>query len=258
MVGTPSNTHSTEKYTAQGGGWRAVLADSTLGADILPGGLADNIPDSKFNPAALKKGMGVEREHSTNPQVAKEITKDHLTEDGRYYDKLQAIERAASSSSAPTPSLFDPRGRLDRVVQPGTGVHDEQQGMPHDQNFMHVAPSPLGGVGLFAYRPIKAGTTIYRTRPEEDLVVPLHKVKALPPDQQRLYHTFGVVLEGRSAIVVPKDFNHMSIIWYINHSATSPNVETPDGSDYRTTRDVLPGEELLVDYNTFDSDDNQY
>lgn len=59
--------------------------------DLLPGGKGDARPDWMFDPIQLARGIAVEREHTTNPAVAKEIAKDHLTEDPQYYVKLAAI-----------------------------------------------------------------------------------------------------------------------------------------------------------------------
>lgn len=60
--------------------------------DLLPGGEADNVPDSKFPPAALAQGKAHEHEHTNNDQIAAEIAKDHLQEDPKYYKKIEAIE----------------------------------------------------------------------------------------------------------------------------------------------------------------------
>lgn len=54
-------------------------------ADILPGGEGDDKPDDVFNKKDLTKGTRHETEHTTNPAIAKEIAKDHLTEHPRYY-----------------------------------------------------------------------------------------------------------------------------------------------------------------------------
>lgn len=40
----------------------------------------------------LEKGINVEKEHTDNEDMAKEIAMDHLTEDPNYYTKLQSIE----------------------------------------------------------------------------------------------------------------------------------------------------------------------
>lgn len=59
----------------------------------LKGGKGDNRPDSDFDPEQLKNGIKVEMEHTKDSKVAKEIAKDHLTEDPNYYKKLKKIEK---------------------------------------------------------------------------------------------------------------------------------------------------------------------
>jgi len=61
-------------------------------AEMVEGGKADNKPDSDFPQAQIAKGKKVEREHTKNPELAKEIAKDHLTEDKKYYDHLKEME----------------------------------------------------------------------------------------------------------------------------------------------------------------------
>lgn len=52
-----------------------------------------NIPDSKFDPKQLAKGVKVEHEHTNNKEIAKAIAKAHLSEDPKYYIKLSKIEK---------------------------------------------------------------------------------------------------------------------------------------------------------------------
>lgn len=58
-----------------------------LNQDILHGGLGDNKPDSSFDPKELSMGEKHETEHTDNSLIAKEIAKDHLSEDPKYYEK---------------------------------------------------------------------------------------------------------------------------------------------------------------------------
>jgi hypothetical protein len=60
--------------------------------DKLPGGLGDQKTDQDFDKRQLDKGVKVEMEHTTDPELAREIVRDHLTEDPKYYDKLETIE----------------------------------------------------------------------------------------------------------------------------------------------------------------------
>jgi len=61
--------------------------------DSIKGGLADGIPDRAFNKRELNKGIKVEFEHVDKRNLAKEISKDHLSEDKNYYKKLATIEK---------------------------------------------------------------------------------------------------------------------------------------------------------------------
>lgn len=63
--------------------------------DLLHGGKADNVPDREFSPKSLAEGKEDEREHTDNDQIAKEIAKDHLSQDPRYYAKEKLIEKMA-------------------------------------------------------------------------------------------------------------------------------------------------------------------
>jgi hypothetical protein len=60
--------------------------------DQLPGGLGDDKTPEDFDPKAVEKGRKVELEHTDDPDLATEITLDHLSEDPLYYDKLETIE----------------------------------------------------------------------------------------------------------------------------------------------------------------------
>lgn len=76
---------------------RHIIANAAkkTAADLLPGGEADNKPDSQFPPKALAEGKRHEHEHTGNDQIAKEIAKDHLQEDPAYYEKEKLIQKTA-------------------------------------------------------------------------------------------------------------------------------------------------------------------
>ena len=69
--------------------------------DSLPGGLGDCEPDNRFDPEQLNKGIEIELEHTDDKDLAKEISKDHLTEAPNYYitdkgeDRLKVLEEEA-------------------------------------------------------------------------------------------------------------------------------------------------------------------
>lgn len=64
--------------------------------DFLTGGLADELPLEGFDPEALARGTAIEREHTHDLRIAREIASDHLAEHPLYYDEdvgLPAMER---------------------------------------------------------------------------------------------------------------------------------------------------------------------
>lgn len=60
--------------------------------ELVHGGKADNKPDSEFPKDQLRMGHKVEKEHTDSKQIANEISKDHLTEDPKYYSHLKEME----------------------------------------------------------------------------------------------------------------------------------------------------------------------
>jgi tRNA nucleotidyltransferase (CCA-adding enzyme) len=66
--------------------------------ELLPGGRADGMPDSDFNPKALKTGTDIEVwEHGVDRGIAKEVTKDHLVEHPDFYDNHDDADKAAAA-----------------------------------------------------------------------------------------------------------------------------------------------------------------
>lgn len=64
--------------------------------DKIPGGLGDKRSPEDFDPKQLAKGVKIEMEHTDDPELAQEISRDHLTEDPAYYTKLEKIEKHAA------------------------------------------------------------------------------------------------------------------------------------------------------------------
>jgi len=60
--------------------------------EYIKGGMAAG-RDKNFSPVQIRKGIKVEMEHTHNPKVAREIAKDHLMEDPKYYNHLHQMEK---------------------------------------------------------------------------------------------------------------------------------------------------------------------
>lgn len=105
--------------------------------DKIPGGLADRKYPSDFDPKALSKGQKVELEHTSDKDFAREIAMDHLTEDPKYYDKLETMEKESSSHWA------------NLNLQPGTwdDVSKSQMGDRDRDRLWHIHRLSYDAVG---------------------------------------------------------------------------------------------------------------
>lgn len=59
--------------------------------DIQANVVADVVNTQDPNSQELQKGIKVEMEHTDDPEIAKKIAQDHLSEDPQYYSKLNKI-----------------------------------------------------------------------------------------------------------------------------------------------------------------------
>lgn len=66
----------------------------TFAQEKIPGGNADKKSPTDFPKKDLEKGKKVEIEHTNNPDIAEEITMDHLEEHEDYYVGLEHMENA--------------------------------------------------------------------------------------------------------------------------------------------------------------------
>lgn len=127
-------------------------------ADLLPGGIGDNKPDSAFNTSSLARGIREEKEHTRRPAVAKEIAKDHLTEDAGAYKKAAgfsapALTTAKKKKEREQSSFFD-RWALPAAAAAGTlglGSTAIAAGIP--RNSVEQAKHFLRTTEQYAYNP---------------------------------------------------------------------------------------------------------
>ena len=63
--------------------------------DTISGGRADKKTDADFSSKQMAMGQKVEREHTTDPKKAREISRDHLEEFPDYYSRLHKMEAKA-------------------------------------------------------------------------------------------------------------------------------------------------------------------
>ena len=72
--------------------------DDEANSDSCQVGKHIDTPEENFDPKELRAGMEVEKEHTDDPEIAKQIAKDHLSEIPDYYTRLLKMEAEAKGS----------------------------------------------------------------------------------------------------------------------------------------------------------------
>lgn len=100
-----------DKKTANPGHLVSAAMEKKSWQDELSGGKADKKSPSEFDPKSLRAGMHVEREHTSNKHLQKEVAMDHLTEDPHYYEKLRVME-GSTEKKATQRGFFDELSKI--------------------------------------------------------------------------------------------------------------------------------------------------
>lgn len=118
-----------------------------------------------------------------------------------------------------------------------------------DQFSFILKPSTIegAGVGVFAAHDIKEGTLLRLFGDKEYSEGQISTTREYY-DVPDIFRTYCIYKEG-GKILCPLDFGNMPLGWYLNHSENSNTIEKEDG--WYTKKDIKEGEEILIDYNTF-------
>ena len=95
------------------------------------------------------------------------------------------------------------------------------------------------GVGVFASCAIKKGTHLRLFQNEA-------KIRRREKVPEVFLHY--CVAKNKEEVYSPKDFGHMELGWYLNHSR-EPNAFCETDLDCFALRDIEQGEEILINYN---------
>lgn len=124
-------------------------------SDKIKGGLADKKKPSDFDSEAIKAGVKVEMEHTNDPDLAREIAMDHLTEDPHYYKKLKTIEKSSygpKSISGEKVSLYSEKDNINRKSR---RVGDVYENVGQNKAAYKFTPSAQGTFAQQADREAK-------------------------------------------------------------------------------------------------------
>lgn len=124
--------------------------------------------------------------------------------------------------------------------------------LPHEDVWTRLGVSRISGVGVFAIRPIPAGTNVFANDQAQ-----MHWIDArqlgdeLSPAEKQLYSDFTVRRGTRLAC--PANFNLLTVGWYVNEppQGVMPNLFASASFEMIASRDIAEGEELTVIYETF-------
>jgi SET domain-containing protein len=104
--------------------------------------------------------------------------------------------------------------------------------------------SKIHGVGVFAVTKIKKGTLLPLFEKGDFKFTKANKFQKSDVPM-RIVKKYSILFDdGYSS---PKNFNRMSIGWYLNDSA-DPNAYHDDKYNYYASRDIKKDEEITIDY----------
>ena len=106
--------------------------------------------------------------------------------------------------------------------------------------------SKIHGIGVFATEDIKAGSFLPLFEDDDSIFITEKKAKT-NKIQYRMIKNHGVWDEDKKGYFIPKNFNRMSIGWYLNHSK-NPNAYNDKNYNYFSLKAIRKWEEITIDY----------
>lgn len=119
------------------------------------------------------------------------------------------------------------------------------------------------GVGVVAIRDIPKGVNPFSdTKSTKWDPVPMDSLKGISPEVRKMINDFGIQTGNERTgyfMWMPRaGFNNLTICYFLNHSKR-PNMATNNhGDSFYTLRKIKKGEELSVDYETYDEEGHAF
>jgi uncharacterized protein len=118
-----------------------------------------------------------------------------------------------------------------------------------------VKTSGIQGLGVFAEEGIPKGTVVWKFNPKWDLLFSEEEVNSMSEAQKEFIDTYAYLSPLYNKYVLCADDAR-----FMNHSSINDNISTKEFEGDETgvaNRDIEVGEELLINYRTFDVHDAQ-
>jgi SET domain-containing protein len=120
--------------------------------------------------------------------------------------------------------------------------------------YCRIKPSSIQGIGVFAIRDIPKHTNPFRIFGTEEFVpFPLEEVeqdKEIHPNVIKYAKDVCAIQDGQIWLNA-RGLNSIPLSYFLNHSETPNMVEQNEGEEFIAARDIKEGEELTVDYRTY-------
>ena len=108
-----------------------------------------------------------------------------------------------------------------------------------------LKPSDVHGVGVFATADIKKDAHLPLFEDDDHRFTPHNEIKDSKVPEHIL-HNYSINYEGEG-LSSPRNFNRMSVGWFLNHSE-NPNAVCDENYSYSALRNIKSGDEITIDY----------
>ncbi|CAN5493871.1 hypothetical protein BH10BAC5_BH10BAC5_18140 [soil metagenome] len=104
--------------------------------------------------------------------------------------------------------------------------------------------STIHGVGVFALTKFKKGESLELFEKEDYRFIKSEDIKR---DKINLTLIENYTIPDNDGYHAPKNFSCMSVGWFLNHS-DDPNATFDENYDYFALKNILPNEEITINY----------